>query len=56
MELRTYDDMSQVGLVTCPLCRHDYDRREGLREHIMVDHRKSAVTDELLSQLGKRAR
>jgi hypothetical protein len=43
--------MSHHQPSTCPLCNQADLRQSDLRVHLMVEHRKSAVVDQLLSSL-----
>jgi len=33
----------------CPMCSQRFENRTDLRVHLMCEHRKSAITDELLA-------
>jgi hypothetical protein len=49
METTTHADVPNGRCTTCPVCGHECEHEESLQQHIMVGHRKSTVTDELLS-------
>lgn len=40
--------MSTDAPCTCPLCNHECETRNHLREHLHEEHRKSAIIDLLL--------
>lgn len=33
----------------CPMCQRGFEERTDLRVHLMCEHRKSAIADELLA-------
>jgi hypothetical protein len=35
----------------CPMCPQRFEERTDLRVHLMCEHRKSAITDELLAAI-----
>ncbi|MFB6123396.1 MAG: hypothetical protein ABEJ78_08060 [Haloferacaceae archaeon] len=37
----------------CPLCTTSFENRRDLQVHLMVEHRKSAVTEELVRSMGR---
>jgi hypothetical protein len=38
-----------AGTPVCPVCGQDFDHDQSLQRHLMVDHRKSVLTEELLT-------
>lgn len=49
METTKHEDVPNSRFTTCPICGDECEHEVTLQQHILVGHRKSTVTDELLS-------